>query len=71
MILPADVKLGEDSNELNTFFARLNKPSDPEGRKIRVLLFSLKNLTKRLFFKPEKELIPEIEIPMTNIFRSS
>ncbi|WP_342147781.1 hypothetical protein [Rickettsiella endosymbiont of Aleochara curtula] len=71
MILPADVKIDKWTNTTSTFFARLNKPSDPDGRKIRVPLFSLKNLTKRLFFKPEKELIQEIEIPMTNIFRSS
>ncbi len=71
MILPADVKLDKWTNTISTFFARLNKPSDPEGRKIRVPLYSLKNLTNRLFFKPEKKLIPEIEIPMTNIFRSS
>lgn len=63
MILPADVKLGEDSNELNTFFARLNKPSDPDGGKMMASLSSLKNLTKGLFFKPVKELIAEIESP--------
>ncbi len=63
MILPADVKLSEDSNELNTFFARLNKPAVPDGRKMMAPLSSLRNLTKGLFFKPVKELIAEIESP--------
>lgn len=71
MILPADVKLDKWTNTISTFLARLNKLPDPDGKKIRVPLSSLKKLTRSLFFKSEKELIAEIEISKTNIFQSS
>lgn len=63
MILPADVKIDKWTNTTSTFFARLNKPADPDGRKMMAPLSSLRNLTKGLFFKPVKELIAEIESP--------
>lgn len=52
MILPADGKLNEYSNELNTFFARLNKPSDPGRKKMIAPLSSLKIYQEDYFSNP-------------------